>query len=351
MTIKKRKVVEENVNEENPNEENAGEQNEENVDEKDEENVDENTSEQNVNSKEHTQVKNKEKKPPRPGSLIWEHFKQHVAKRPEDTKASYNYCGKRLASNPKMHGTSSLWHHIRTQCAHSPLRSKVVDEDDKQQILCFEKEGDNAKDGTLKAVHFSKEDARKAIAEYIVMSELSFRHVESKAFRKLIQRICPKLLPPSRVTVSRDVNKMYMEEKEKLKNVLKNERVSITTDTWTSIQNINYMVITAHWIDCEFRLQKRILNFCQITDHKGVAIGKDIEKCLDDWGIKKIFVVTVDNASSNERTVSHLKKTLSEKKGGIVLGGKFAHMRCCAHIVNLIVNEGLKEKHNSICSI
>ena len=99
-------------------------------------------------------------------------------------------------------------------------------------------------------------------------------------------------------------------------------------------------MITAHWVDCEFRLQKRILNFCQITDHKGVAIGKDIEKCLDDWGIKKIFVVTVDNASSNERTVSHLKKTLSEKKGGIVLGGKFAHMRCCTHIVNLIVNEG-----------
>ena len=197
MTIKKRKVVEENVNEENPNEENAGEQNEENVDEKDEENDDENTGGQNVNSKEHTQVKNKEKKPPRPGSLIWEHFKQHMAKRLEDTKASCNYCGKRLASNPKMHGTSSLWHHIRTQCAHSPLRSKVVDEDDKQQILCFEKEGDNAKDGTLKAVHFSKEDARKAIAEYIVMSELSFRHVESKAFRKLIQRICPKLLPPS----------------------------------------------------------------------------------------------------------------------------------------------------------
>ena len=82
-----------------------------------------------------------------------------------------------------------------------------------------------------------------------------------------------------------------------------------------------------------------------------MVIGKDIEKCLDDWGIEKIFVVMVDNNSSNERTVSHLKKTLSEKKGGIVLGGNFAHMRCCAHIVNLIVNEGLKEKHNSICSI
>ena len=82
-----------------------------------------------------------------------------------------------------------------------------------------------------------------------------------------------------------------------------------------------------------------------------MIIGKDIEKCLDDWGIEKNFVITVDNASSNKRIVSHLKKTFSEKKGGVVLGGKFIHIRCCAYIVNLIVNEGLKEKHNSICSI
>ena len=60
-----------------------------------------------------------------------------------------------------------------------------------------------------------------------------------------------------------------------------------------------------------------------------------------DW---EIFVVMVDNASSNERTVYHLKKIFGEKKGGIVLSGKFAHIRCCANILNLIANDGLKEK-------
>ena len=103
-------------------------------------------------------------------------------------------------------------------------------------------------------MQFGKEEARKAITKHIVMSQLSFRHVESKAFKRLIHRICPKLLPPSRMIVSRDVNKMYLDKKEKLKKVLKNKRISITTDTWTSIQNINYMVITAHWVDSEFKL-------------------------------------------------------------------------------------------------
>ena len=62
-------------------------------------------------------------------------------------------------------------------------------------------------------------------------------------------------------------------------------------------------------------------------------------------------MVTVDNVSSNDKIVAHLKKVFGEKKGGIVFGGKFAHMRCCADIANLIVNDGLTEKHTSICSI
>ncbi|CAA2992916.1 zinc finger BED domain-containing RICESLEEPER 2-like [Olea europaea subsp. europaea] len=36
---------------------------------------------------------------------------------------------------------------------------------------------------------------------------------------------------------------------------------------------------------------------------------------------------------------------------GCVLDGKYLHMRCCAHIINLIVCEGLREAHDSIVSI
>ncbi|XP_062099854.1 zinc finger BED domain-containing protein RICESLEEPER 2-like [Humulus lupulus] len=51
------------------------------------------------------------------------------------------------------------------------------------------------------------------------------------------------------MTVARNVLKLNDEEKRNLKNILMNERVSITIDTWTSIQNLNYMVITAYWHD------------------------------------------------------------------------------------------------------
>ena len=56
--------------------------------------------------------------------------------------------------------------------------------------------------------------------------------------------------------------------------------VSLTIDTWTFIQNINYMIVTTHFIDSEWKLHRRILNFCQIATHKGETIGKLIESCL-----------------------------------------------------------------------
>ena len=58
------------------------------------------------------------------------------------------------------------------------------------------------------------------------------------------------------------------------------QRVCLTTDTWTSIQNVNYMVLTAHFIDNDWKLQKRILNFCTISSHKGDDIARSIEYCL-----------------------------------------------------------------------
>jgi len=44
---------------------------------------------------------------------------------------------------------------------------------------------------------------------------------------------------------------LYEEEKTKLKFFLSKqcERVCLTTDTWTSIQNLNYMSLTTHFID------------------------------------------------------------------------------------------------------
>ena len=84
--------------------------------------------------------------------------------------------------------------------------------------------------------------------------------------------------------------------------------VYVRTDTWTSIQNLNYMVVIAHFIDVDWTYQKKILNFCPIANHKGNTIGRAIESCLLKWGIDQLFTITMDNASSNDMTIDYVKK-------------------------------------------
>ncbi|KAL4574178.1 hypothetical protein LXL04_021003 [Taraxacum kok-saghyz] len=60
-----------------------------------------------------------------------------------------------------------------------------------------------------------------------------------------------------------------------------------------------------------------------------------------DWGIEnKIFTISVDNASNNDSAVKILSETFSRVKK-LPCGGKLFHVRCCAHILNLMVQDGL----------
>ncbi|XP_060670771.1 zinc finger BED domain-containing protein RICESLEEPER 2-like [Ziziphus jujuba] len=132
--------------------------------------------------------------------------------------------------------------------------------------------------------------------------------------------------------------------------VAKKQKVSLTTDTWTYIQNVCYMSLTAHYVDDDWMLHKRILSFCVIPNHKGEAIGKLIEVYLHDWGIEKVFIITLDNASANNNLIAYLKRKMVHWKS-CVLDADFLHIRCSAHIFNLIVCESLKELDDSIASI
>ena len=49
-----------------------------------------------------------------------------------------------------------------------------------------------------------------------------------------------------------------------------------------SLQRINYMVITTHFVDNDWKLHKKILNFCAISTHKGDDIALVHGKCLED---------------------------------------------------------------------
>ena len=68
-----------------------------------------------------------------------------------------------------------------------------------------------------------------------------------------------------------------------------------------------------------------------------------IFKCLMAWEIEdKVFYVSIDNASYNDSCLKNLKENLSLSRK-LVLNGDLFHVRCCTHILNLLVQDGLSK--------
>ncbi|GKB14705.1 zinc finger BED domain-containing protein RICESLEEPER 2-like protein [Tanacetum coccineum] len=215
------------------------------------------------------------------------------------------------------------------------------------QLSIQKGEGDDRK---MIAWKFDQKTVRRSLAYMLVVDELPFKFVEGKGFKHFLNATQPLFHTPSRITMARDCVKLYLEEKKKVGILLRGNvgRICLTTDTWTSLQRINYMCLTAHYIDNDWVLRKKVLNFCPISSHRGVDIGKAVEMCLLKWGIESnVFTITVDNASANDVAVAYLKsKFINWEKS--VLEGKWLHVRCTAHVMNLIVQDGLSHIGKSV---
>ena len=89
------------------------------------------------------------------------------------------------------------------------------------------------------------------------------------------------------------------------------------------------MVLTGHFIDAAWNLQKRVLSFVKMpTPRHRIDVADAIFKCLKSWGIEdKVFSVSVDNAFYNDSCLRNLKDYLS-LNNKLVLDGKLFHVRC-----------------------
>ncbi|CAL8089959.1 unnamed protein product [Prunus armeniaca] len=89
---------------------------------------------------------------------------------------------------------------------------------------------------------FLQSDVMDAYVEMIVIAELPFSFVEKKGFRRFCGVACPMFKVPSMRKTVRQFLKMYDAQKQQLKNDLSAHRINLTIDTWTSVQNTNYML-------------------------------------------------------------------------------------------------------------
>uniref|UniRef100_A0A803LA33 HAT C-terminal dimerisation domain-containing protein n=1 Tax=Chenopodium quinoa TaxID=63459 RepID=A0A803LA33_CHEQI len=213
------------------------------------------------------------------------------------------------------------------RCANRPLGLTFEEDSDEENFV------------------FDMNELRKEILNFIVEGGHSFTMVEEQGFRRMMKRATPKFKPFGRATTKRDLLKAYVLERDKLKDFLSNVsgRICLTTDNWKSNHTRQHFIcVTSHFVDDSWKLRKKILRFRALAPpYDGISIANEICMFLCQWKLDdRILSITVDNATYNDAMISCLKRRLVPR-GGLSCGETLFHVRCCAHIINLIVQKGL----------
>ncbi|CAD5318290.1 unnamed protein product [Arabidopsis thaliana] len=157
---------------------------------------------------------------------------------------------------------------------------------------------------------------REMVAKCIIKHDLPFAYVEYERVRSVWKYLNANVNFIIRNTATTDVLKLYENETENLKRELVElpGRISFTSDFWISQED--YMCLTAHYIDNNWKLNNKIIAFFAFKPpHTGMHIAMEILQKWQDWRIEK--------KCSPSR--------------------EYFHVRCAAHILNIIVQIGLKD--------
>ncbi|WVZ83450.1 hypothetical protein U9M48_030596 [Paspalum notatum var. saurae] len=267
-------------------------------------------------------------------SNVWEHFEKSLIEVDGDLNAACKYCGLKL--NTKS-GTSSLRGHIANAC-------QGIDSATRKRFKASMNKQPHEENFV-----FDPQICRKAMNKFIIHAEIPFLKLEDPYLQPWINTMQPTFHVRGRHTICSDCLKKYEDMKKELQTELQNldSHVCLTSDIWTSSQNIGYMVVTAHYVDPEFKLKKKIIWFKELEyPHLGYAISDDLVLCMTDWGIRdKLFTLTLDNVSNNTSACELLIKS---HKNELLFEGEHLHVRCSAHILNILVQDVMRLIHSAI---
>nr|GEU94013.1 hypothetical protein [Tanacetum cinerariifolium] len=200
----------------------------------------------------------------------------------------------------------------------------------------------------------SQEKFWELLVHAVVRHELPFSFTEYEGVRDVFKYLEPDVTHITRNTTKTDMLKLHGVESKRLRHEFLScpSRICLTFDAWTSIVTDSYLSLIAHYVDKNWVLQKRIFNFSLFpSPHTGIDLAEKISCLVKSWGIeKKLFTITLDNASANDCCVDLLKNQFRLMKS-LVYDGTLFHLKCCAHILNLIVQDGLKKIDEAVDKI
>ncbi|KAL2920462.1 putative AC transposase [Bienertia sinuspersici] len=268
-------------------------------------------------------------------SPFWDHYSFSIVKGKDGKLVRYATCihchVTKYIADPK-YGTSNAKKHLdlcdayQAYLAANPLPTPEFD----QKVFC------------------------RMFTDAIMYHSYPLSIVEHVKLREMLTYLNSKLRHITRNIIL----KYCLLEHKRLKSMLHeiladvNSRIRFTCDCWSACTSRGFLTLTAHFIDNNWNLKSHILNFRYFPPpHRGVDIYLFVVGLIKEWNLEgKTFSMTCDNAGSMDVMVARLKSDL-QTFGTLPLGGRFFHVRCCAHILNLIVQSGMKVIDASILKV
>ena len=156
-----------------------------------------------------------------------------------------------------------------------------------------------------------QEACMKKLASLICKDMRPISIVDGTGFREFCQELEPRYRIPSPGTITSRIEDMYNSTSDKIKELLKDQDVALTTDGWTSLATASYVTATVHCISGDWEIHDFVLKTKELTEsHTAEHIGECIQEILDTYGIKRGSVIsaTTDNATNYASAVErHLE--------------------------------------------
>lgn len=309
------------------------------------------------------------KKPKRLTSVVWNHFER--VKKADLCYAVCVHCNKKLSGSSNS-GTTHLRNHLMRCLKRSNfdvsqlLAAKRKKKDSNTLALTNisydeeQKKDENISIGTIQFEEdqkkevpityqciskFDQERSRLDLARMIILHGYPLAMVDHIGFKVFVKNLQPLFELTTNDSIELECMEIYGKEKQKVYEMVKKLhcRVSFTVDKWTAPENTGYWCLTAHYIEENWKLQKKILNFIAIDSSQAEdALSDVIIKCLMEWDLdRKLFSMTIDDLSTSDDTVFRIKDWLSQTRP-LLSNGQLFDMRCATTLLNLIVQDALE---------
>lgn len=283
-------------------------------------------------------------------SVVWNDFTKE--KRADGAMvATCNHCKKQLTASSRS-GTTHLKNHLAI-CTNTNIRQPDRADRRKRRklvvrrpmLISYEARNDGATN--FESSHFDQELSQQDLARMIILHEYPLSMVHHAGFRTFVKNLQPQFKLLSHETIKADCMKIYDSLRLKLYEVLDKLpcRVSLTADIWRSgvSEEEVYLCLTCHYVDNDWKLQKKTINFLHFdAPPTGEEISKAIVEKLYEWKLtKKISTLTLDNCIHTEEVTGEMLKFL-HPKASLLLNGDLFHVHGYAHVLNVVVQDGLE---------